>query len=63
MTPQYINEDLTKRKADLFYRARQFKNEKLILDTWTWDGLVRVKDNNRKIHVITTIEDLNTFHG
>ena len=62
-SPIYINEDLTKRKADLFYRARQFKNEKLILDIWTWDGLVRVKDNNRKIHVINTIEDLNTFRG
>ena len=62
-SPIYINEDLTKRKAGLFYRARQLKNEKLILDTWTWDGPVRVKDNNRKIHVINTIEDLNTFRG
>ena len=61
--PIYINEDLTKRKADLLYRARQFKKEKLILDTWTWDGLVRIKDNMRKVHVINTIEDLNAFRG
>ena len=54
--PIYINEDLTKRKADLLYRARQFKKEKLIFDTWTWD-------DRRKVHVINTIEDLNAFRG
>ena len=53
--PVYINEDLTKLRADLAYRARQFKKEKLISDTWTWDGIIRIKDNTNHVHVINTV--------
>jgi hypothetical protein len=35
----YINESLSKGRSSLFYKARQLKKQKLILDTWTRDGL------------------------
>ena len=34
----YINKSLSKGRSSLFYKARQLKKQKLILDTWTRDG-------------------------
>ena len=39
----YINESLSKGRSSLFYKARQLKKQKLILDTWTRDGNIFVK--------------------
>ena len=40
--PEYqsvnINEDLSKIRNDIAYRARQLKKLKLVTDTWTVDG-------------------------
>jgi hypothetical protein len=56
----YINEDLTKIRNGIAYRARQLKKLKLVTDTWTIDGkiFVKVRDrvvlvNNVAIHMIT----------
>lgn len=59
--PIFMNEDLTKRRAHLAYLARGLKKEKRVLDTWTWDGLIRVKDLHNKIHVIDKESDLTKF--
>ena len=59
--PVYINEDLTKLRADLAYRTRQFKKEKLISDAWIWAGIIRIKDNTNHVHVINTAQDLDEY--
>ena len=69
----YINEDLTKTRAQLAYKARMMKKEKLINEVWTWDGVVRVKDLYNKVHVINRETDfeklkawlhfVSSFHG
>lgn len=51
-TPIFLNEDLTKRRAQLFWKARQLKKEKRIHDAWTYDGNILVKDRNNRIVAI-----------
>ena len=49
----YINEDLTRHRADLFRSARQLVNNKSLLSAWSFDGRIFVKlpDNTkRQIH-------------
>ena len=48
----YINEDLTKRRAQLAYTARMMKKERLLNEVQTWGGVMRVKDLYDKVHVI-----------
>ena len=47
--PIYINDDLTKRRAKLAYDCRKLKNEKKILDTWSFNGKILIKDLTSKI--------------
>ena len=54
----YINEDLTKYRADLLFRAREFKREKKIEDCWSWDGKILIKNKVSKVILIRTVEDL-----
>ena len=49
----YINEDLTRHRADLFRSARQLVKNKSLLSAWSFDGRIFVKlpDNTkRQIH-------------
>ena len=48
-SPVFINEDLTKRRAELFWKARQLKRNNKIHDAWTHDGNIIVKDRNNRI--------------
>lgn len=52
----FINDDLTKKRAHLLYQARLAKRRKDILDAWTFDGRVAIKDKRNKI---TTVKDIN----
>ena len=61
--PIYMNEDLTRRRAHLAYQARSLKKTKRISDTWTWDGLIRVKDLHNRVHTIQKESDLSMFAG
>ena len=54
----FINEDLTKQRADLLYRARQLKKDKAIQDCWSWDGRILIKNNIAKIIQIRSTNDL-----
>ena len=50
----YINEDLTKEQAEIFYYARQAKKQNLIHNTWTTGGLTfvsRLKQDGTVINV------------
>ena len=49
----YINEDLTRSRSALSFAARKLKREGKILDTWTADGRIVIKDKDSKIHYIT----------
>ena len=45
----YINEDLTKMRSNLFWKARQRKKDGKLSDCWTYDGNILVKTSNGKI--------------
>ena len=52
----FIHEDLTQFRAALLYKARQAKRQHDIVDCWSFDGRIVIKDANNKIH---TIKDAN----
>ena len=54
----WVNEDLTRARSKLLYQARQQKKSKKILDAWSADGRILVKDKAAKIHLIRTLDDL-----
>jgi len=54
----YINEDLTQVRSRLLYRARQMKREGKVVDCWTHDGQLFVKNKHRKIMAIKGETDL-----
>ena len=58
----YLNEDLTKLRADLAKKARSLKTARKILDTWTMYGKILVKDNFNQVKVITKAEDLLNYN-
>jgi hypothetical protein len=53
-----INEDLTRFRSQLAFKARELKRAKKISDTWTADGKILVKDLKNSITVIRTEQDL-----
>ena len=58
----YLNEDLTKLRADLAKKARSLKTARKILDTWTMYGKILVKDNFNQVKVITKAEELLNYN-
>lgn len=60
--PEYrsvnINEDLTKIRNGIAYRARQLKKLKLVTDTWTIDGKIFVKVRDRVV-LVNNVTALN----
>jgi hypothetical protein len=42
-TNVYINEDLPPTQGEIFYHARQAKNQKLIKSTWSENGTIQIK--------------------
>jgi hypothetical protein len=48
----FISEDLNKEEAYLFYIARQLKKKKVILNTWTVNGDVFIKENITSLPII-----------
>lgn len=59
--PLNISEDLTSRRATLAAKARQAHTDKKILGTWTINGRVKVRLNNRFVVEIKSEEDLHKF--
>ena len=55
----YIQDDLTHRRANLAYLARQLKNSQHISDTWIAYGKVQIKDNHGHIKTINSQEDIS----
>ena len=60
-TKMYINEDLTRARATMLYKARQLKRKELITAAWTHDGALVIKDKHDKIksaHSLHQIDEL-----
>lgn len=49
-TPLSLNEDLTRIRSSILYRARQAKKQNKIQEAWSHDGRINVRDNKGKIH-------------
>ena len=60
-TPKYVNEDLTKKRANLLWKARCLKRAKMLVDCWTSDGTVLVKNNANKIIAVGSIAELDSI--
>ena len=54
----YVNEDLTKLRATLFWKARKLLTDRKLRACWTWDGRIMVQTHNGKIVAITREYDL-----
>lgn len=57
----YISDDLTKRRANLAYQARQLKSSDKIRDTWTYDCKILIKYTNGRISPIMNASDLDKY--
>ena len=57
----YINEDLTRKRAFLAKLARKAKKDKIINDTWVFDGKIFIKQIDDTVAVATTLEKLKTL--
>ena len=54
----YVADDLTKRRANLAFRAREAKRSKQISDTWVIDMKIMVKDCQNRIKQVFSIDEL-----
>lgn len=54
----FLNEDLTRMRSSLFYRARQLVKDRFLNGAWTYDGTIMVKDASQNIHRITCENEL-----
>ena len=54
----YVNEDLTKHRAELTFKARTYRKSGSIADVWTNDGRVLIRDSAGLIHQIRSESDL-----
>ena len=57
----YINESLCKSRSNLLYQARKLKREKKILDAWTHDGNVKIKDIHNRIKSVDKLSDIDHY--
>ena len=57
----YINEDLTQLRANLARRARSYRNDGHIQDTWTIYGKVMVKDLHGHIKIVNNEGELQNI--
>ena len=56
----FLNDDLTRSRAQLLYECRQAKKKQLITDCWSYDGSIIVKTLTNKILSIKTSSDLKS---
>ena len=63
MPDMYINEDLTRARATLLYKAGKAKREKRIFDCWSFDGRIVIKDVRGKVHTIGNEVELAALCG
>ena len=57
----FINEDLTSRRSKLFQAARGAKKEGNIIDSWTFNGRIMIKDKKGVSHEMKSFTILKNF--
>ena len=57
----YINEDLTKTRSELLYKARKMKNSGRLKSAFSRDGRIFVLDTNERRHLVTSVKDMDSF--
>ena len=50
----YLNEDLTTKRSKLVYKMRLLKKAGNIMDVWTSNGRILIKNNNSRIEEVTS---------
>ena len=56
----FINEDLTRYRSNLLWKARQCKKNNGIIDCWSYDGRILIKNNNNKITSVQNEQELKS---
>ena len=56
----YLNEDLSKVRSELLFLSRKAKRGTKIMDCWSYDGRIVVKDLKGKISTVTSENELIT---
>ena len=59
----YLNEDLTKRRAQILSKARSLKRHGKLLGAWSVDGRMFIQDTGRTIRPIRSISDLDRYEA
>ena len=54
----WINEDLTKSRAEMLWRARAAKKDRKIVDCWSSDGRIMIKKSGGEIVQIRRVSDI-----
>ena len=54
----WINEDLTKSRAEMLWRARAAKKERKIVECWSSDGRIMIKKSGGEIVQIRRVSDI-----
>ena len=57
----YINEDLTSRRAKLFSMARSLQKRRLLKQTWTYNGNIKVTMPNGDVRTILNLAELQAL--
>ena len=56
-----MSEDLTRRRSNLFYRARQERKGGRFKHCWSADGRIRVRHHNDTVSTVTTPDQLSVL--
>ena len=59
--PIYIEDDLTKARAELAFAARLLKRQEHIAKTWVFDTRVMIQDNHGHVHEVTSRKSLERY--
>ena len=57
----FVNEDLTKYRNNLLYKARMLVKDKKLKNAWSSDGSIFIKDNHDERYKVLSVADLACF--
>ena len=61
MAGVFISEDLTRKRAQLLFQARQLVKKKKLSQAWSADGRIAIKDIHNRVHPVKSEDDLKKF--
>ncbi|WAQ95160.1 TSP2-like protein [Mya arenaria] len=59
----FINEDLSRARSNVFFKARLLARKGQIQSAWTSDGTILLRDNDMNVHRVTKANDLLMFEN